>query len=181
MDGNRPHRKAHPQNNKHDSDWKKTRTCQDVPKIGSGGLPVPKNTWLLRKCFPILQSYWGGCRPPRPPALNWGGCRPPRPPAFPGGEGCRPPPQTPTPANYEGLRPSNSPQEIGKTIGAGLYYSMNEAHNQYNLLDTIFDYVFYFGPPGKYLQKSQESGLSSEKQSTHLLAANANALVAARH
>ena len=26
-----------------------------------------KHTWLLRKCFPIWQSYWGGCRPPQTP------------------------------------------------------------------------------------------------------------------
>ena len=31
-----------------------------------GGRPIRRsfdwyNTWLLRKCFPILQSYWGGC------------------------------------------------------------------------------------------------------------------------
>ena len=28
-------------------------------------------------------------------------------------------------------------------------------HKQYSLLDTIFDYIFHFGPPGKYLYKRQ--------------------------
>ena len=55
-----------------------------------------------------VQSYWGGCRPPRPHRISWQGGLPPS-------------PQTPTPANYERLRPSNSPEEIGKTIEAGLY------------------------------------------------------------
>ena len=36
---------------------------------------------------------------------------------------------------------------------------MNEAHKQYSLLDTIFDYIFYFGPPGKYLYLSFQNPL----------------------
>ena len=31
------------------------------------------------------------------------------------------------------------------------FYLINEAHKQYSLLDTIFNYIFYFGPPGKHL------------------------------
>ena len=30
-------------------------------------------------------------------------------------------------------------------------FARNEAQEQHSLLDTIFDYIFYFGPPGKYL------------------------------
>ena len=28
------------------------------------------------------------------------------------------------------------------------FYTINEAHKQYSLLDTIFNYIFYSGPPG---------------------------------
>ena len=31
------------------------------------------------------------------------------------------------------------------------YFTRNEAQEQHSLLDTIFDYIFYFGPPGKHL------------------------------
>ena len=31
------------------------------------------------------------------------------------------------------------------------FYYINEAHKQYSLLDTIFSYIFYLGPPGKHL------------------------------
>ena len=37
------------------------------------------------------------------------------------------------------------------------FYSINEAHKEYSLLDTISNYIFYFGPPGKHLQTSQEN------------------------
>ena len=30
-------------------------------------------------------------------------------------------------------------------------YTINEAHKQYSLLDTIVNYIFDFGPPGKHL------------------------------
>ena len=30
-------------------------------------------------------------------------------------------------------------------------FTRNQAQEQYSLLDTIFDYIFYLGPPGKYL------------------------------
>ena len=36
---------------------------------------------------------------------------------------------------------------------------MNEAHKQYSLLDTIFNYIFYFGPPGKHLYLSPQNPL----------------------
>ena len=32
-----------------------------------------------------------------------------------------------------------------------MLYDINEAHKQYSLLDTVFSYIFHFGPPGKYL------------------------------
>ena len=31
------------------------------------------------------------------------------------------------------------------------FFPRNEAQEQHSLLNTIFDYIFYFGPPGKYL------------------------------
>ena len=34
------------------------------------------------------------------------------------------------------------------------FFTRNEAQEQHSLLDTIFDYIFYFGPPGKYLYLS---------------------------
>ena len=37
------------------------------------------------------------------------------------------------------------------------YFIRNEAQDQPSLLDTIFDYIFYFGPPGKYLYLSPEN------------------------
>ena len=33
----------------------------------------------------------------------------------------------------------------------------NETQEQHSLLDTIFDYIFYFGPPGTHLYKNQEN------------------------
>ena len=35
----------------------------------------------------------------------------------------------------------------------------NETQEQHSLLNTIFDYIVYFGPPGKYLYKNQENRL----------------------
>ena len=34
------------------------------------------------------------------------------------------------------------------------FFTRNETQEQHSLLDTIFDYIFYFGPPGKYLLKT---------------------------
>ena len=34
---------------------------------------------------------------------------------------------------------------------------MNEAHKQYSLLDTVFNYVVYLGPPITHPEKSQEN------------------------
>ena len=76
-------------------------------------------TWLLRKCFPILQSYWGGCRHPRPPRIKLGGRQ--TPPHFLGGRAAALPPRPPHPRIMRGFAPQTPPQEIGKTIGAGLY------------------------------------------------------------
>ena len=33
-------------------------------------------------------------------------------------------------------------------------------HKQYSRLDTIFNNIFHFGPPGQYLQTSRETRLS---------------------
>ena len=47
--------------------------------------------------------------------------------------------------------------EPGLFLGFGTFpwksnsFTRNEAQEQHSLLDTIFDYIFYFGPPGKYL------------------------------
>ena len=47
--------------------------------------------------------------------------------------------------------------EPGFLLGFGPFpwksnsFTRNEAQEQHSLLDTIFDYIFYFGPPGKYL------------------------------
>ena len=38
-----------------------------------------------------------------------------------------------------------------------IFYTITEAHKQYSLLDAIFNYIFYFGPPGKNLSKNQEN------------------------
>ena len=39
-------------------------------------------------------------------------------------------------------------------------YIKIEAQEQYSLIDTICNYIFDFGPPGKYLQNSREYRLS---------------------
>ena len=36
-------------------------------------------------------------------------------------------------------------------VHAQVSYTIIEAHKQYSLLDTIFNHIFYLGPPGKYL------------------------------
>ena len=38
-------------------------------------------------------------------------------------------------------------------------YTINEAHKQYSLLDAIFNYIFYFGPPGNHLYLSLQNPL----------------------
>ena len=40
-----------------------------------------------------------------------------------------------------------------------IFYTIKEAHKQYSLLDTIFNYIFYFGPPGKHLYLSPQNPL----------------------
>ena len=30
-----------------------------------------------------------------------------------------------------------------------MFYTINEAHTLYSLLDTVFNYIFYLGSPGK--------------------------------
>jgi hypothetical protein len=39
------------------------------------------------------------------------------------------------------------------------FYSICEAHKKCSLLDTIFNYIFYFGPPGAYLYLSPQNPL----------------------
>ena len=47
--------------------------------------------------------------------------------------------------------------EPGFLLGFGPFpcklnlFTRNEAQEQHSLLDTIVDYIFYVGPPGKYL------------------------------
>ena len=41
-------------------------------------------------------------------------------------------------------------------------YMKIEAQEQYSLIDTLFDYIFDFGPPGKYLYLSPQNPLSAE-------------------
>ena len=40
-----------------------------------------------------------------------------------------------------------------------MLYTINEAHKQYSLLDTIFNCICYLGPPGKYLYVSPQNSL----------------------
>ena len=45
------------------------------------------------------------------------------------------------------------------------FYTTNETHKQYSLLDTIFSYIFHFGPPGKHLYLSHPNLLHVGRQS----------------
>ena len=60
--------------------------------------------------------------------------------------------------------------EPGFLLGFGLLpwksnsFTRNEAQEQHSLLDTIFDYIFYFGPPGKYLYLSPQNLLHVGQQ-----------------
>ena len=53
--------------------------------------------------------------------------------------------------------------EPGFFLGLGPFpwksnlFTRNEAQEQHSLLDTIFDYIFDFGPPGKYLYVSPQN------------------------
>ena len=50
--------------------------------------------------------------------------------------------------------------EIGfRQISLKKCYTINEIHKQYSLLDTILNYIFYLGPPGKYLYLSPQDPL----------------------
>ena len=40
-----------------------------------------------------------------------------------------------------------------------LIYVEIEAREQYSLIDTIFNYIFDFGPPGKYLYLSPKNSV----------------------
>ena len=37
------------------------------------------------------------------------------------------------------------------------FYTINEAHKQYSVLDIIFNYIFDFGPPGKHPQQVRKT------------------------
>ena len=46
-------------------------------------------------------------------------------------------------------------QDVGKQVFGNLpwkfsFYGINGARKQYSLLDTIFNYIIDFGPPGKH-------------------------------
>ena len=45
------------------------------------------------------------------------------------------------------------------------FNTRNEAKEQHSLLHTIFDYIFYFGPPGKYLYLSPQNLLHVGRRS----------------
>ena len=45
------------------------------------------------------------------------------------------------------------------------FYTRNHSHKQSSLLDTIFNYIFYFGAPGKYLYLSPQNPLSVGRRS----------------
>ena len=45
------------------------------------------------------------------------------------------------------------------------FYTRNHSHKQSSILDTIFNYIFYFGAPGKYLYLSPENPLSVGRRS----------------
>ena len=48
-------------------------------------------------------------------------------------------------------------------------FTRNEAQEQHSLLDTIFDYIFDFGPPGKYLYLSPRTLLHVGQRSQHVV------------
>ena len=45
------------------------------------------------------------------------------------------------------------------------FYTITEAHKQYSLLDTIFNYIFDFGHPGKHLYLSPKNPLHVGRRS----------------
>ena len=121
------------------------------------------STWLLRKCFLILQVWntdkrcailLGGCLPPDPQYFLGGGLLPsPRPPHLRIIRGFAP--QTPLRKSEKLLEQACKPgcwemgwffYSLSYTFG---FYNIKEAHKQDSLLDTIFNYIFYLGPPGK--------------------------------
>ena len=38
-----------------------------------------------------------------------------------------------------------------------IFHAINEAHKQYSPLDTMFNYIFYFGPPAKIYKQVKKS------------------------
>ena len=51
--------------------------------------------------------------------------------------------------------------KVGELQENCLVYVVISAHRQYGRLHTIFNYMFNFGPPGKYLYRSLENRLPS--------------------
>ena len=61
-------------------------------------------------------------------------------------------------------------QDVGKQVFGRcswifVLYTINAAHKQYSLLDTIFSYTFYFGPTGKHLYLSHQNPLHVSRRS----------------
>ena len=42
-------------------------------------------------------------------------------------------------------------------VPGNIFFTRNEAREQHSLLDTIFDYILYFGSPGKHLYLSLQT------------------------
>ena len=61
-------------------------------------------------------------------------------------------------------------QDVRKSVFGRLpwkfkFYTINEAHKQSSLLDKLFNYIFYFGPPGKHLYLSPQNPLHVGRRS----------------
>ena len=53
---------------------------------------------------------------------------------------------------------------FGRFPGTNICYTINGAHKQYSLLVTIFNYICYFGPPGKHLFLSPPKPLHVDRR-----------------
>ena len=54
---------------------------------------------------------------------------------------------------------------VGSFPWRSYFFARNETQEQHSLLDTIFDYIFSFGPPGKYLYLSPQNLLHVGRRS----------------
>ena len=71
------------------------------------------------------------------------------------------------------LLPKPGYKEMGfRQISLKIYILFHiETHKQYSLLDTIFDYIFYFGPQGKYffhVQSDNHMRINSSVNRKHM-------------